>query len=436
MRIKDFKEIDNPIIICNEEHRFIVAEQLRVLNIKAKSILLEPVARNTAPAITIAAIKSIERGNNPNLLVLPSDHLIKDLGEFERTLRSAIEFCDQGKLITFGIIPTKPETGYGYIEASEVLDNKKLKAEKIIRFIEKPEERVAKSLIKDKRFTWNSGMFLFNANIFLNEIKKRTPNIFEKCNLALSTSLRDLDFQRIEEGAFSLCQDISVDKAIMEKTDLGLVMPLNAGWNDIGSWESIWEVSNKDKNMNVISGKVKIDNVKNSYLRSEERLIVGIGLEDLIIIETIDAVLVAKKDKCQEVKKIVNELMKNGEDAANTHKTIYRPWGSYTAISQGARWQAKKINVKPHESLSLQSHKYRSEHWIVVGGEALVEIDGNENIIKKNQSAYIPIRAKHRLSNPSDESLILIEVQSGEYLGEDDIQRFDDKYGRLLENKK
>ena len=430
IRIKNLKNILDPIIVCNEEHRFIVAEQLRKVNIKAKSILLEPIGRNTAPAITVACLKAIENSNNPYVLVLPSDHIIQDSKTFFKVVEKAITYLEEEKIITFGISPNKPETGYGYIESENPLDPDALNGEKILRFIEKPSKKKAQELISDNRFSWNSGIFLFKANTFLSEISVLSPKIFEFCKKALLGKNFDLDFQRLEKKYFSKCENISIDKAIMEKTDLGIVLPLKAGWSDIGNWESMWDVSKKDQDNNVLLGKVFIENVKNSYLRSENRLIVGIGLEELIIVETVDALLVAKKDQTQNVKNVVKALELKCESEANTHKTIFRPWGHYMSIAQGSNWQVKKIFVKPNESLSLQMHNYRSEHWVVVSGTAFVEINGEEKFLNKNESCYIPVGSKHRLSNKGLEILTLIEVQSGSYFGEEDIIRFSDKYGR------
>ena len=429
-RFKNYESIDNPIVICNEEHRFIVAEQLRKIKIKPEAILLEPVGKNTAPAITLACLKAIENHFDPCLLVLPSDHIIEDINTFIKVIDKALDDVKRGKIITFGITPNKPETGFGYIESEKELDNKKLKGEKILNFIEKPELETAKKLVCDKRFTWNSGIFFFKAEVFLKELIKYKENIYKLCKKSLSSNTLDLDFQRIEASSFSLCEDISVDKAIMEKTNLGVVYPLKAGWNDIGSWQSMWEVSDKDKLGNSIIGKVFTDNVKNSYLRSENRLIVALGIEETIVVETIDAVLIAKKDKIQFVKNIVKKLEIDNNPEANIHKTIYRPWGNYSSISEGKNWQVKKIIVKEGESLSLQLHNHRSEHWVVVSGKALIEIEGEKKLLNKNESAYIPLGSKHRLSNPGNSPLILIEVQSGDYFGEDDIIRFQDKYGR------
>ena len=429
-RIKNYEIIGNPIVICNEEHRFIVAEQLRKINIKPEAILLEPVGKNTAPAITLACLKAIENNLEPCLLVLPADHIIEDIKTFMKVVYKALDEVKRGKIVTFGITPSKPETGFGYIESEKELDTNKLKGEKIVNFIEKPNIEKAKKFFCDKRFSWNSGIFFFKAEIFLEELIKYKANIYKLCKKSLSKSNLDLDFQRIEVNSFSLCEVISIDKAIMEKTNLGVVYPLKAGWNDIGSWESMWEVSDKDKVGNSIIGKVITDNVKNSYLRSENRLVVALGIEEIIVVETIDAILIAKKDQTQCVKNIVKKLEIQKTPEANIHKKIYRPWGNYSSISEGKNWQVKKIMVEKGESLSLQLHNHRSEHWVVVSGKALVEIEGEKKLLNKNESAYIPLGSKHRLSNPGNSPLILIEVQSGDYFGEDDIVRFKDKYGR------
>ncbi len=430
-RVRNLKNFDDPIIICNEDHRFIVAEQVRELGIKAKSILLEPTGRNTAPAITVASIKAFQGNKDSILLVLPADHIIQDEDRFIKTINKAQEFVRRGEIVTFGITPTKAETGYGYIESENELDSENLNGEKIIRFIEKPNKQNAIKFISDKRFTWNSGIFFFKTKDFLDQILIHCPDLYKLCKESLVKNQFDLEFQRLDKEQFSLCQNISIDKAIMEKTNLGVVLPLNAGWSDIGSWESMWEVSKKDENRNVIYGKVILKDIKNSYLRSENKLIVGIGLENLIIVESNDAFLVAKKENSQDVKNIVEYLEKKGMPEASNHKTIFRPWGNYTSISEGSNWQVKKIIVKPGQSLSLQLHNHRTEHWIVVGGSAIVEIDNEEKKLNQNESIFIPLGSKHRLSNKGKNNLILIEVQSGDYLGEDDIVRFKDNYGRL-----
>ena len=428
-RINKFENINNPILICNEDHRFIVAEQMRKIEIKPESILLEPCGRNTAPAITLSAIKALEKNHDPILIVLPSDHIIKRENKFLDVIKSSLEYARNDKLVTLGIVPNKAETGFGYIEAENILSDEKLKGENIKKFIEKPNLETARKFVLDKRFSWNSGMFIFKASVFIEEIKKFSPDIYKICRQSLDKNLIDLEFQRVDKKIFSLCNNISIDKAIMEKTNNGIVLPLNVGWSDIGSWESMWEISEKDNNGNVFSGKVELENVKNSYLRGEERTIVAIGIKDLVIVETIDAVLVANKNDTQNVKNIVQKLLSEGRSEASTHKTIFRPWGNYTSIAESTNWQVKKIIVNPGQSLSLQLHNHRTEHWIIVSGKALVQI-GQKEILTKNQSTYIPLATKHRLSNPTKEVLILIEVQSGDYLGEDDIIRFHDKYGR------
>ena len=418
-------------MICNEEHRFLVAEQMREINIKPNSILLEPIGRNTAPAIVLAALKAVEIEKDPILLVLSSDHFIGNQSQFIKVINEGIQYAERERLVTFGVIPDSPDTGYGYIKSELPLDGSKVYGSNIESFIEKPDLETAKELIKDKRYTWNSGMFIFKANSILKEIKNHAPIILKYCKDALEESVFDLDFQRLKQESFKKCPNISIDIAVMEKTNIGTVLPLEAKWTDIGSWDSVWKISSKDNNNNFIKGKVLAKNTTNCYLRSEKRLITTIGIRDLIIIETSDAILVAEKSKAQEVKNVVNLLKQQGISEGQQHKKIYRPWGFYESIIDEERWQVKIINVKPGEKLSLQKHHHRSEHWIVVSGTANVEIDGKQTTLHENQSSYIPIGSKHRLSNPGKIMLKLIEVQSGSYLGEDDIQRFEDNYGRV-----
>ncbi len=430
LRIMELDLIDNPILVCNEEHRFIVAEQIREINIKNFTILLEPLGRNTAPAITIAALKALERETNPTLLVLASDHEIENTKAFIDTIKLAKEYADQDKIVSFGILPTSPETGYGYIKALNPLSNDRPKGEIIEKFLEKPNLEKAKELIKNKRFFWNSGIFMFKAKILLREMEKFSPEILNKCKLSLKESKNDLDFQRLNKVAFQECPSESFDIAIMEKTKKGIVIPLNCGWNDIGSWKAVWENSKKNKNGNFIQGKVITEKTNNCYLRSEKRLLVGIGLEDLVIVETNDAILISNKYETQLVKNIVQKLKDNKISEGQQHSKVNRPWGHYLSIVGDSRWQVKLISVKPGEKLSLQMHHHRSEHWVVVKGTAKVEIDQQISILSENESIYIPLGSKHRLSNPGKIPLILIEVQSGSYVGEDDIVRFEDKYGR------
>ena len=438
-RIKNNSQILDPILICNEEHRFIVAEQMRVINIRPKSIILEPIKRNTAPAITIGVLKSLQKNNkskienDPILLVLPADHIIKNEKEFLSVINKAINYAMDDNIVIFGIKPDHPETGYGYIESENIRNNNNI-AKKVVRFVEKPNLELAKKLVKEERYLWNSGIFMFNAKTFLSEIEKYCPNILKNCRDALSSNLYDMDFERLDNYSFSKCDDISIDKALMEKTSLGIVLDLEAGWSDVGSWDALWKASDKDVNGNFTSGKVILENVHNSYLNSSSRLITGIGLKNLIIIETPDAILVASRESSQEVKKIVEKLNSISMKEALTHKEKFRPWGSFNSIAEGENWQVKKIIVKPKEAISLQLHRYRTEYWIVVAGRGLVEKDNKKFFLNKNESTFIPCGTMHRLTNPGNDLLILIEVQSGKYLGEDDIERFDDKYGRVFNN--
>ncbi len=433
-RVKDLKNIKEPILICNEEHRFIVAEQMRELSIKPSSILLEPFGRNTAPAITIAALKALQIEKDPILLILSSDHEIKDNNKFLRAINLGIKHALEGYLITFGVIPSSPETGFGYIKSHEILSKNELKALKIEEFIEKPDQKRAAKFLQDDRFTWNSGMFLFKASEILKEIEKFSPQIITSCKESIENDLFDLDFQRIDKKSFSKCPNLSIDVAVMENTKKGLVIPLDAGWSDLGSWRDLWKISNKDDLGNTIQGNVLVKETSNCYLRGEHRLIAAIGLKNLIIVETKDAILIVDQSRSQEVKTIVNDLKEQNIPEGKEHKKIFRPWGFYESIENGKRWQVKLINVKAGETLSLQLHHHRSEHWIVVSGIAKVEIDDKKLILHENQSSYIPQGSKHRLSNPGKIPLKLIEIQSGSYLGEDDIVRFEDHYGRTFNN--
>ena len=430
LRILDVENIKSPILICNENHRFIVAEQMREINTKNFTILLEPFGRNTAPAITLAALKALKLEKDPILLVLSSDHQILNKKSYLNIIEKAIPYCEEEKIVTFGIFPTYPETGFGYIKASTPMESNDIKGVKIEKFIEKPDLDKAKKLIKDRRFTWNSGMFMFKAKTIIEEIKTFSPEIFNSCENAIEKSIHDLDFQRLDKNSFEKCPNVSIDNAVMEKTDKGFVLPLDAGWSDIGSWQAVWENSEKDIEGNHLRGKVILENSKNCYLRSENRLLVGIGINDLIVVETNDAILVSNRKYSQKVKEIVQNLKKKNLPEGINHSKIYRPWGHYLSVVEDKRWQVKLIYVKPGEKLSLQMHHHRSEHWIVVNGTAKVEINNSVDILSENQSIYIPLGSKHRLTNPGKIPLTLIEVQSGSYVGEDDIVRFEDKYGR------
>ena len=430
LRLKNFKNITSPIIICNVEHRFIVAEQMREIDVTPEAIILEPEGRNTAPAITIASIKALELKKDPILLVLPADHCVKNIESFKNSIEKGIPYALKNKIVTFGVFPTKPETGYGYIEAENFLDCNKITGSKIKRFIEKPDLKKAKSLILSKKYSWNSGIFLVKGEVILNEIKRLKPEIHSICKDSLSTNIYDLSFQRLKEDTFKKCESISLDNAVMEKTSLGYVIPLSADWCDVGSWDSLWEISEKDNDGNTKNGKIYTEKTRNCFIKSDNRLVVGLDIEDLIIIDTNDALLVTKKDSSQKVKDIVLKLLEGDLKEAKQQKKVYRPWGSYISIADGLNWQVKKIFVNPGASLSLQKHNYRAEHWIVVSGEATIEVDEKKKILKKNESTYIPLGHQHRLSNQGNEPLTIIEVQSGSYLGEDDIVRIEDFYGR------
>ncbi|ABO18056.1 mannose-1-phosphate guanylyltransferase/mannose-6-phosphate isomerase [Prochlorococcus marinus] len=430
-RLSNFDNIDNPILICNEEHRFITAEQVKSIGVKPKSILLEPFGKGTTAAIALAALKAIENNTNPKLLILSSDHEIGNLKNFKESIKEGLSFADDGRLVTFGIMPTYAETGFGYIKTNEKLEAGIIKGYEIKKFVEKPNYEKAKEFVRDKHYVWNSGIFLFKATKILEEIKNHAPNTYEICAKSINVKNLDLDFQRIDRKIFSNCKESSIDISIMEKTKLGTMIPMDANWRDIGSWDQVWENSTKDKNGNSKRGNVILKEVKNSLFISENRLVVGLGVEELILIETSDAILVLNKRFSQKVKNIVEQFDKTKNLEGFEHKKIYRPWGNYESLVEDEKWKVKKIIVKPNQSLSLQSHKHRSEHWIVVRGIAKVEISENIFYLNENESAYIPKKALHRLSNPGNEILIIIEVQTGSYLGEDDIKRIEDYYGRV-----
>ena len=432
-RLIGLEGLENPILICNEDHRFIVAEQFREINTNPQAIILEPIGRNTAPAIAVAALQAISLGKDPLLLILAADHLIENIIEFKRVIQSAKTYANNGRLVAFGIVPTCAETGYGYIEAKEspYQEDKRIGLE-ISNFIEKPNKDKAEKLIKDSRYTWNSGMFLFKASSIINELNKFSPEIINYCKIAIEKDFVDLDFLRLESESFKKCPKVSIDVAVMEKTKLGTVLPLNAGWSDIGSWKSLWNVSEKNNEGNYINGRIITEESKNCYLKSEKRLIIGLGIENLIVVDTNDAILVANKEHSQNIGNIIKNLDSSKFPEGKMHRKIYRPWGNYTTIGEGNRWQVKLIEVKPNESLSLQMHHHRAEHWIIVNGTALIEKNGEKQLLSENQSTFIPLGCKHRLSNPGLMKLELIEVQSGTYLDEDDIIRFEDSYGRII----
>ncbi|AFT95045.1 mannose-1-phosphate guanylyltransferase [Alteromonas macleodii str. 'Balearic Sea AD45'] len=416
-----------PVFICNDAHRFLVAEQLRKKNIEHDGILLEPVGRNTAPAIALAALHATKTGNDPVLLVLAADHLIKDQEAFHSAIVKAGALANEGKLVTFGIVPDKPHTGYGYIKAGKVLNV----GFEVADFVEKPQPETAKQYVESGDFFWNSGMFMFKASRYIEELGKYNPEMLEVCRRAIETEAPDLDFIRVDSEIFSTCPDDSIDYAVMEKTDSAAMVPLDAGWSDAGSWTSLWETADKDEDGNVCVGDTILEKTRNSYVNAEQRLVSVIGLEDVIVVETKDAVMVAHKDDAQSIKNVVNKLKAEKRPEFEFHREVFRPWGSYDSIDNGARFQVKRITVKPGEKLSVQMHHHRAEHWIVVSGSANVTIDDNTKLVTENESVYIPIGAVHALENPGKIPLELIEVQSGAYLGEDDIVRFSDRYGRV-----
>jgi mannose-1-phosphate guanylyltransferase len=428
-RLAGLPGLGSPLLICNEDHRFIVAEQLRQIGVEPQAILLEPVGRNTAPAVAVAALQATAHGEDPLLLVLAADHVIRDDATFRATVTAGMAAAEAGQLVTFGIVPTAPETGYGYIEAAQSL----LGANEpvpIARFVEKPDRATAEQFLATGRFTWNSGMFLFKASAILAELERLAPEVVSACRSSLEHDSADLDFLRLEREAFASCPSVALDVAVMERTDRGAVLPLEASWSDVGSWSALWETADQDSDGNVLRGRVISEGSSNCYLRSEHRLVVGLGVEDLVVVETDDVVLVAHRDRAQEVKAIVGRLEREGAPESKAHRKIYRPWGSYDGVTEGERWQVKRIVVNPGASLSLQMHHHRAEHWIVVQGTAVVEKDGGRELVGENQSTYIPLGCRHRLSNPGKIPVELIEVQSGPYLGEDDIVRFEDRYGR------
>ncbi len=416
-----------PIVICNENHRFIVAEQLRQIEQLNHNIILEPVGKNTAPAIALASFYTTKHGENPNLLVLPADHVILDTPAFQISIEQALLHIENNKLVTFGIVPHSPETGYGYIQCGEQLTQTGFI---VNQFVEKPDQQTAQSYLDSGNYLWNSGMFAFKAENYLKELKIHRPDIYNVCQQATEQLDNDLDFIRINNKIFDTCPEESIDYAVMEKTADAVVVPMDAGWNDVGAWSSLWDVSDKDQDGNSKNGDVLCIDSYNNYILAETGLVATVGVEDCIIVQTKDAVLVTNKDKAQDVKLLVKQLQKQNRSETLLHREVYRPWGKYDSIDNGRRYQVKRITVKPNEKLSVQMHHHRTEHWIVVSGTAKVSVDGKESLLSENQSVYIPLGAVHFLENPSKIPLELIEVQVGSYLGEDDIVRFEDRYGR------
>lgn len=413
-----------PLVIANEEHRFVAAEQLQQVGAEPAAIILEPVGRNTAPAIAVAALEAIRDGADALLLVLPSDHVITDEAAFRAVVQAAASAAEAGKLVTFGIVPTGPETGYGYIKAA---NGQGLRA--VERFVEKPDLETATGYVSSGQYYWNSGMFLFKASRYLQELERFQPDMLAGSRQALQQARRDSDFTRLDKEAFATVPSDSIDYAVMEKTADAVVIPLDAGWNDVGSWTALRDVSQQDGDGNAHQGDVIAIDCRNTYAYAQ-RLVALVGLDDVIVVETDDAVLVGKADRMQEVKTVVAQLKAEGRSEATWHRKVYRPWGAYDSIDNGERFQVKRITVKPGGTLSLQMHHHRAEHWIVVSGTAEVTRGDEVILLSENQSTYIPLGVTHRLRNPGKLPLELIEVQSGSYLGEDDIVRFEDTYGR------
>ncbi|MEZ9310214.1 mannose-1-phosphate guanylyltransferase/mannose-6-phosphate isomerase [Vibrio sp. 10N.286.49.F3] len=439
---------DAPFIICNEEHRFIAAEQARSANIQHSGILLEPVGRNTAPAIALAALKALSKpplneqsASDPILLVLAADHHIAKTSEFQQAISRGVDYAKQGKLVTFGITPSSPETGYGYIKQGEPLSSSAQTdtngteqpinhAFAIECFVEKPDTATAEEYIRSEQYLWNSGMFMFKASRYVEELAEHHPEIVAACKLALATQNTDLDFIRIDAEAFKSSPSDSIDYAVMEKTSHAAVIPMDVGWNDIGSWSAIWDVSEKDQHNNVIEGDVLTVDAQHNYIHAENKLVATVGVDNLIIVETKDAILVANKDKVQGVKSIVSQLNQAGRTEHVHHREVFRPWGKYDVIDLGKRDKVKRITVKPGHKLSLQMHHHRAEHWVVVAGTAKVTNNEKTYLVEEDQSTYIPLGHIHSLENPGDLPLEMIEVQTGSHLSEGDIIRYQDSYGR------
>ena len=426
LRFRDAERFCSPVIVCNDEHRFAIAEQMHSLGVMPDAIILEPAGRNTAPAIAAAAQHLADKPD-AIMIVLPADHEIAELDAFQEAIDQAIGLARAGNMVTFGVKPTSPNTAYGYIQAGEALD---VGGNRVIRFAEKPDEDVAAEYVAQGDYFWNSGMFVFSVATVLDELRKVTPQVLENCGEAVRQSVQDRDFLRLDKAAFERCENISFDYAVMENTDRAAVVPVDIGWNDVGSWRALRDIADKDADGNVLSGDVLTFGVSNSLIRADDRLVAAIGVEDLIVVQTADAVLVARSDADQDVKEIVGQLEAAGRREHRHHLRVDRPWGAYKLIDEELNFQVKKLIIKPGQAISLQKHEWRSEHWVVVSGIAKVTRGDEVVNLTVNQSTYIEIGMVHRLENPGDKDLILVEVQCGEYLGEDDIIRLEDKYRR------
>jgi mannose-1-phosphate guanylyltransferase/mannose-6-phosphate isomerase len=428
-RLEGLSDLEDPIVVCNNNHRFLVAEQLRQLGKEHSTILLEPVGRNTAPAVALAALCALQNSADPFLLILPADHVIEDQTAFQQAIAQALQSAKQGKLATFGIVPSVAETGYGYINKGAQLASGNGYC--VEQFVEKPNQETAQAYLDSGNYFWNSGMFLFSASTYLQELKRHAPDIFESCHQAYASLESSEDFQRIPEPIFASCRSDSIDYAVMEKTASAVVVPLEAGWNDLGAWDAMWEVQAKDEQGNALSGDVLTFDVQDSYIQSQSRLVAVAGVRDVVVVETADAVLVTQRSQAQSVKHLVKQLQDHEREEGTLHRLVYRPWGSYESLSSRPGYQVKHLVINAGASISLQLHHKRAEHWIGLKGVALVTCGNKEFELQPNESTYIPVGSKHRLTNTSNQPVEIIEVQMGEYLGEDDIVRFEDRYDRV-----
>lgn len=432
-RLDGLSDIDHAVVICNEEYRFMVAEQVHATRIDASAIILEPVGRNTAPAIALAAFNALQTNEEAVLLVLPADHDIKKVDAFHQAINVGLQQARQDHFVTFGIVPDAPETGFGYIKAASTVAVNEVSA--IEKFVEKPDVQTAEQYLQEGGYYWNSGMFMFKASQYLQALKEFSPEIYSASKTAMDTANRDMDFVRVGVEAFKSCPSDSIDYAVMEKVSNAVVIPVDIGWSDVGSWSALHEIGEQDENNNIIIGDTRCVSTSNSYVRAETKLVTTLGIEDIIIVDTEDALLVANKNSVQDIKQIVESLTADNRDEVVLHKRVCRPWGCYQGIDQAERFQVKRITVNPGAILSLQLHHHRAEHWVIVSGTAKVTKGEDEFILSENESIYIPLGTKHRLENIGQIPLELIEVQTGSYLGEDDIVRFEDVYGREGTNK-
>jgi mannose-1-phosphate guanylyltransferase/mannose-6-phosphate isomerase len=429
LRLREVEGARAPIVVSNDEHRFFVAEQMREIGMRPEVQILEPVGRNTAPAIAVVALHAQSLDPDTCLLVLPSDHVIRDVPAFRAAIRAALPLAANGSLVTFGITPRGPVTGYGYIERGDAISGSE-RCFSVARFVEKPDLETAQRYVSSGRFFWNSGMFAFRPRRFLEELQRFRPEILAAAKAAWEGGKRDLDFLRLDAAAFTACPSDSIDYAVMERTSASAMVQADIGWSDVGSWTALWEVGEKDASENVVRGDVDLRDTTRCYVRAEKRMVAALGVRDLVIVETDDAVLVADKSRAQDVKEVVERLDRQARTEHISHRRVYRPWGYYESIDAGERFQVKRIMVNPGQALSLQMHHHRAEHWVVVSGTAKVTRGDEVKLLPENESTYIPIGTTHRLENPGKTPLFLIEVQSGGYLGEDDIVRFEDRYKR------